>query len=106
MAEKDGALAAGKRNDITVVAEDKNWRDYVSKELKSADAWSKDWGFLAGGVIEGKYPLFSDFVTSRWFRTTNEVQGPTHCRARGADGKDEGQRLRYIIHQGWPRRHS
>jgi len=55
MAEKDGALAAGKRNDITVVAEDKNWRDYVSKELKSADAWSKDWGFLAGGVIEGKY---------------------------------------------------
>lgn len=56
MAEKDVQLTAGKRNDITVVAEDKNWRDYVGKELKSADNWSKDWGFLAGGVIEGKCP--------------------------------------------------
>ena len=54
MAEKDVQITAGKRNDITVVAEDKNWRDYVSKELKSADAWSKDWGFLAAGSLEGK----------------------------------------------------
>lgn len=54
MAEKDVQLTAGKRNDITVVAEDKNWRDYVNKEIKSADAWTNDWGFLAGGVLEGK----------------------------------------------------
>jgi len=24
-----------KRNDITVIAQDKNWRDYVAKELNS-----------------------------------------------------------------------
>lgn len=41
-----------KRSDITVVAQDKNWRDYISKEIKSADEWNKDWGFLTGGKIE------------------------------------------------------
>ena len=41
-----------KRSDITVVAQDKNWRDYISKEIKSADEWNKDWGFLAAGKIE------------------------------------------------------
>ena len=45
-------VTAGKRTDISVVAEDKNWRDYVSKELKSADTWQKDWGFLSSGVLE------------------------------------------------------
>jgi hypothetical protein len=45
-------VEAKKRTDITVVAEDKNWRDYISKELKSADAWQQDWGFLAGGKLE------------------------------------------------------
>jgi hypothetical protein len=54
MAEKDAVLTTTKRNDITVVAEDKNWRDYVGKELKSADNWGKDWGFLVSGAIEGK----------------------------------------------------
>ena len=54
MAEKEAVLTTSKRNDITVVAEDKNWRDYVSKELKSADNWGKDWGFLVSGAIEGK----------------------------------------------------
>ena len=54
---KDVQLTAGKRNDITVVAEDKNWRTYVAKELKSADNWNDNWGFLAGGAIEeGKEP--------------------------------------------------
>ena len=45
-------IEAKKRTDITVVAQDKNWRDYVSKELTSADKWTQDWGFLAGGKIE------------------------------------------------------
>ena len=30
---KDVQLTSGKRNDMTVVAEDKNWRTFVSKEL-------------------------------------------------------------------------
>ena len=57
MAEKDVELTKGKRNDITVVAEDKNWRTYIAKELDSAERWNHDWGFLAGGAIEeGKEP--------------------------------------------------
>ena len=41
-----------KRNEITVVAEDKNWRSYVSNELQCAERWHNDWGFLAGGAID------------------------------------------------------
>jgi len=47
-----GDLITGKKKDITVVAEDKNWRLYVANELKGVDNWKNDWGFL---VPEGKY---------------------------------------------------
>jgi len=54
---EEGAVASGKRNDITVVAEDKNWRSNVANELQCAERWHNDWGFLAGGAIEeGKEP--------------------------------------------------
>ena len=43
-----------KRNDISVVAEDKNWRSYIANELNCAERWHNDWGFLAAGAIEGK----------------------------------------------------
>lgn len=46
-----GDLITGKKKDITVVAEDKNWRSYVANEIKGADNWNTDWGFL---VAEGK----------------------------------------------------
>jgi hypothetical protein len=46
------AEEGAKRSDITVIAQDKNWRDHVSKELKSVDAWHENWGFLAGGKLE------------------------------------------------------
>ena len=74
MADKDVQITAGKRNDITVVAEDKNWRDYVGKELKSADAWSKDWGFLASGAIEGKNN-FCNLYVFRGQRASSEIKG-------------------------------
>ena len=45
---------AAKRNDISVVAEDKNWRSYIANELNCAERWHNDWGFLAAGAIEGK----------------------------------------------------
>lgn len=41
-----------KRSDITVIAQDKNWRDYVAKELNSVQKWNEDWGFMVGGKIE------------------------------------------------------
>ena len=55
MADKDVQVTGNKRSEITVVAEDKNWRTNVASELAFADKWHKDWGFLAGGAIEGKY---------------------------------------------------
>lgn len=45
---------AGKRNEISVVAQDKNWRSYIANELMNAEKWHADWGFLAAGAIEGK----------------------------------------------------
>lgn len=39
----------GRKRDINVVAEDRNWRSYVDNELMCQDRWNQDWGFLAGG---------------------------------------------------------
>ena len=55
MAEE--SIPTGKRHEITVVAEDKNWRSYIANELACADRWNSDWGFLAGGALEGKYHM-------------------------------------------------
>jgi hypothetical protein len=56
MEGKDPAAeGARKVNAISVVAEDKNWRTYVAKELNTAEKWNSDWGFMAAGAIEGKF---------------------------------------------------
>jgi hypothetical protein len=39
-----------KKKELNEVAEDKNWRSYVANEIKGADNWTNDWGFL---VSEG-----------------------------------------------------
>ena len=44
--ETKGAEVKVKRGDLTVVAEDTNWRTYVSKELFVANQFNEDWGFL------------------------------------------------------------
>ena len=43
MGDKD----VGRKKEISIVAEDQNWRSYVHNELTSAKNWQKDWGFLA-----------------------------------------------------------
>ena len=53
MEAKDAGPTA-KRSDISVVAEDKNWRSYIANELQCAERWHHDWGFLAAGAIEGR----------------------------------------------------
>ena len=55
MAQPEPNIKAAKRNELSVVAEDKNWRDYIANELNAADKWHNDWGFLAGGALEGKW---------------------------------------------------
>ena len=51
MEKPEGAV---KRNEISVVADDKNWRSYIANELGCAERWHNDWGFLAAGAVEGK----------------------------------------------------
>ena len=54
-AKKDaGEVLATRKNELSVVAQDRNWRSYVSNELKCADQWAADWGFL-GANSDGKF---------------------------------------------------
>ena len=46
-----------KRNELSVVAEDVNWRTYCKKENKSAVEFNENWGFLtkeAQGKLRGR----------------------------------------------------
>ena len=48
-------IVSGKAKVVNPVAEDYNWRISVNNELKSADQWNEDWGFLVQG---GKYRTY------------------------------------------------
>lgn len=52
MSAPKGNIVSGKAKVVNPVAEDANWRLNVGNELKSADIWNEDWGFLVHG---GKY---------------------------------------------------
>jgi hypothetical protein len=52
MSAPKGDIVSGKAKVVNPVAEDHNWRISVGNELKSADQWNEDWGFLVHG---GKY---------------------------------------------------
>ena len=45
---------AGRKKEQSIVADDQNWRSYIHNELKCAEIWHQDWGFLAakGGTYE------------------------------------------------------
>jgi hypothetical protein len=51
-----GDLFTGKAKQLNEVAEDANWRIAVNTELKSADQWNEDWGFLVAHQNGGKSP--------------------------------------------------
>ena len=44
--EAKGGEVKAKRSDLTVVAEDTNWRTYVAKEMQSQNDFNENWGFL------------------------------------------------------------
>ena len=54
--DKAGEVLASRKNELSVVAQDRNWRSYVANELRCADQWAADWGFL-GANSDGKYHL-------------------------------------------------
>ena len=51
--DKAGEVLASRKNELSVVAQDRNWRSYVANELRCADQWNNDWGFL-GAATDGK----------------------------------------------------
>lgn len=61
--DKAGEVLASRKNELTVVAQDRNWRSYVSNELRCADQWAGDWGFL-GANSNGKLNSRSRSTTS------------------------------------------
>ena len=44
--EKGKDILQGRKKDISIVAENQNFRSYIQNELKWAEIWQKDWGFL------------------------------------------------------------
>lgn len=63
---KDGKL---KRGDLTVVAEDVNWRRYVSTELRVANEFNENWGFLTAAA-QG-----NAILTFRWLESSDNIIG-------------------------------
>lgn len=43
-----------KRSDLTVVAEDTNWRKYCANDLRVAGEFNENWGFLTNAA-QSKY---------------------------------------------------
>lgn len=52
--DKAGDLMAQRKKELSLVAEDQNWRSYIANETNCADKWNKDWGFLGAGA-KGKH---------------------------------------------------
>ena len=56
-----GDLFTGKAKQLNEVAEDANWRIAVNTELKSADQWNEDWGFLVAHQNGGNFKFKHNF---------------------------------------------
>lgn len=67
-AKAGGDLITGKKREISMVADDQNWRSYVANELKGAEAWNQDWGFLVAKA--GTHITSLKFATDTCFRRT------------------------------------
>ena len=46
MSKKEEVKETKVRSDITVVAQDTDWRTYVGKEVYAENAFAENWGFL------------------------------------------------------------
>ena len=101
MADKDVQITGGKRSEITVVAEDKNWRVNVASELAYADRWHKDWGFLAAGALEGKSHYYQAYCCNfyRGKRTSYQNQGGKNYGARRENEANECETIynRFLV---------
>jgi hypothetical protein len=71
-----------KRSDLTVVAEDTNWRKYCANDLRVAGEFNENWGFLTKAA-QSKYlndGLIAP-VSYRWRASCNDF-GRQNCVCR------------------------
>jgi hypothetical protein len=54
-----------KRSDLTVVAEDTNWRKYCANDLRVAGEFNENWGFLTKAA-QSKYLKIELTLRYRW----------------------------------------
>ena len=54
-----------KRSDLTVVAEDTNWRTYVSMEIAAQNDFNENWGFLTKAA-QGNFNTVIRTFGIRW----------------------------------------
>ncbi len=74
-----GDLFTGKAKQLNEVAEDANWRIAVNTELKSADQWNEDWGFLVAHQNGGKPTTLSHLrICSNNYRYRSPVNQGTN----------------------------
>ena len=73
-----GDLFTGKAKQLNEVAEDANWRIAVNTELKSADQWNEDWGFLVAHQNGGKSPLSHRSMCPNNYRYRSPVNEGTN----------------------------
>ena len=81
-----------KRNDISVVAEDTNWRTYIAKEQFTANAFFEEWGFLTKAA-QGKWKEFLNFC--RWSENSHH-EGREDCPTRGATQSFKRECLQHL----------
>lgn len=95
-----GDLFTGKAKQLNEVAEDANWRIAVNTELKSADQWSEDWGFLVAHQNGGKQFSFTlslyrvSHIKNYRYRSSDDkgtYQGRRDQKARGGGTEVKGQ---------------
>lgn len=93
--DKAGEVLQSRKNELTVVAQDRNWRSYVNNELRCADQWHADWGFL-GANSDGKWLCphvcaVTDRFMCRSPGENRDHEGGENLRALGRDGVAERQ---------------
>ena len=51
--------------EVDIVSDDRNWRSYIWNELKCAEGWQKDWGFLSdNGKLENHHSQSTQILSS------------------------------------------
>lgn len=64
--ERAGEIMAGRKKEASIVAQDQDWRSYITNELKCAETWNKDWGFLCAanqGTLQ--FPYYFKAITRK-----------------------------------------